>query len=198
MYLFDGVQRIKQSDGFEFLKRHHYLKGGSVGSSQFGYIHNHELVAVVLFGPPATHSTRASILGENLASNVFELQRLAKSDQCPVELSSFVSQAIKEWKKDREHRGRVRPLALVSFADPNQNHHGGIYQAMSWGYYGLTSTRSSQYRGDDGQIIHRRYNGSNRLLNLPKEPTSYKHRYIKTFNKRVKPLFKTQPYPKPL
>jgi hypothetical protein len=44
-------------------------------------------------------------------------------------LSYFVSQCLKQLPK---------PLCVVSFADPNNGHHGYIYQATNWLYAGLS------------------------------------------------------------
>jgi hypothetical protein len=44
---------------------------------------------------------------------------------------------------------------LVSFADPDEGHHGGIYQAMGWTYAGQ-SAPSIEYIGPRGQRIHAR------------------------------------------
>jgi hypothetical protein len=49
---------------------------------------------------------------------------------------------------------------IVSYADPAQGHHGGIYQAAGWRYVG----RSTEVRGFelDGRLLHRRrYEGDN-------------------------------------
>lgn len=44
---------------------------------------------------------------------------------------------------------------IVSFADPAQQHHGGIYQGGNWVYAGQ-SARSTEYLGPDGKIWHNR------------------------------------------
>jgi hypothetical protein len=44
---------------------------------------------------------------------------------------------------------------IVSFADPNEGHHGGIYQAGNWIYTG-TSPASSKFRDASGRLWHSR------------------------------------------
>lgn len=44
---------------------------------------------------------------------------------------------------------------LVSFADPSQGHHGGIYQGGNWVYAGQ-SAASNQYRDKSGKLWHER------------------------------------------
>ena len=45
--------------------------------------------------------------------------------------------------------------AVVSFADPSQRHHGGIYQASNWIYTGLSSS-TIEHRLSDGRWVHAR------------------------------------------
>lgn len=44
---------------------------------------------------------------------------------------------------------------IVSFADPAQGHHGGIYQGGGWVYSGESSP-APMYRGPDGKLWHSR------------------------------------------
>jgi hypothetical protein len=44
---------------------------------------------------------------------------------------------------------------LVSFADPNHGHHGGIYQAAGWVYVGQTEPGTA-YLAPDGKVWHHR------------------------------------------
>lgn len=92
---------------------------------------------------------------------------------------------------------------LVSFADPAQGHHGGIYQATNWIYAG-TSGDSEQYLYK-GKWTHPktfRSRWANRyhvdLATLPKRNVPGKHRYLMPLDddmrKQVEPLRK--PYPK--
>jgi len=44
---------------------------------------------------------------------------------------------------------------IVSFADANEGHHGGIYQAAGWLYSGQSNS-TPKYRTPHGDIIHQR------------------------------------------
>lgn len=69
--------------------------------------------------------------GGRYSDRVFELNRLCVSEGLPKNaLSWFVGQTFKMLPS---------PLALVSFADSGQNHHGYIYQATNWIYTGLST-----------------------------------------------------------
>ena len=195
--IFDGVYKISRVEAREFMRDHHYLGGVSNGCSPWGYYESGLLVAVAAFGVPATHTTRASILGAQYAGNVFELQRLATNGAASITLSKFVSQALRAWTRHRRRKKYTAPYAVVSFADSGEGHHGGIYQAMSWGYYGITKGGDRQFRGHDGRVVYARINGVNHRPDLPQEKTTPKHRYIKHINKRAPIMFKPKPYPKP-
>lgn len=99
---------------------------------------------------------------------------------------------------------------LVSFADPSQGHHGGIYQACGWVYVGDTP-QSSMYRDKSGKLWHERMIsptgkkkvfGKYRSVLKPSdcERINYpgKHRYLMPLDdemrQRIEPLRK--PYPK--
>lgn len=62
---------------------------------------------------------------------VLELTRLVRVPGLTAPLSGLVAEA-QAWVR----RKRLGDL-LVSYADPLQEHHGGIYQACSWAYGGL-------------------------------------------------------------
>lgn len=99
---------------------------------------------------------------------------------------------------------------IVSFADPNHAHHGGIYQGGNWIYTG-TTPRSVEYIANDGKRWHTRqvsvkgYNkqyGEYRRVPKPEDLCKIdllgKHRYLMPLDdsmcQQVKSL--AQPYPK--
>lgn len=101
---------------------------------------------------------------------------------------------------------------IVSYADPMQNHHGGIYQASNWIYTGTTSPDRA-YLDSNGKRYHSRViaeHGSGyrkqfgvmrkcmSSKGMKKIITAGKHRYLMPLDdeirKRIEPLRK--PYPK--
>lgn len=78
-----------------------------------------------------------------------ELIRVALTDHISS-VSKIVSIAIRFLKK------KCPGLRLiVSFADPSQGHHGGIYQAGNWVYAGMTSA-DRFYKDKNGREYHAR------------------------------------------
>jgi len=99
---------------------------------------------------------------------------------------------------------------IVSFADPSQGHHGGVYQAGNWIYSGDTP-KSNEYIGPDGKRWHSRMvkkqgwttvQGVRRKTLTPdqcvlvKKPG--KHRYLMPLDKAMKDQIQSlsKPYPK--
>jgi hypothetical protein len=78
-----------------------------------------------------------------------ELVRVALRDH-KTTVSRIVSIAMK-FLKQRSLGMRL----IVSFADPSEGHHGGIYQAGNWIYAGETNP-TSEYIGPDGKVWHER------------------------------------------
>jgi hypothetical protein len=78
-----------------------------------------------------------------------ELIRIAlRQHQSPV--SKIIAVSLKFLKK------KCPGLRLVvSFADPNQGHHGGVYQASNWIYSGKTQP-DRFYRDTKGNVYHAR------------------------------------------
>ncbi len=95
---------------------------------------------------------------------------------------------------------RVNPglRLVVSFADPEHGHAGGIYQAGNWIYTGRTDPQSKRIY--HGRIMHQRSAGSilGTTAGLVKTKATWKHRYLypldDAMRAQIEPLRK--PYPK--
>lgn len=160
-------------------------------------------------------------MGEPVAAAVFgsatrrwtdyawELKRLVRTPSMGVPLTGLISQAL------RAIKGRPKfPGLVVSYADIQHGHHGGIYQAASWNYHGARA-RSDEGMLIDGVFVPKR-TVSTRFgtfsLRAVRElaggvPVSLKHDegkhlYWKALNKRGVAAAKAiglecKPYPKP-
>jgi hypothetical protein len=93
---------------------------------------------------------------------------------------------------------------VVSFADPEAGHHGGIYQAGNWIYSGKSAS-NYEWRLNGKRLNKRAYTGhnfGNPKLAIPtgaeRVPLLGKHRYLMPLDaemrERILPLAK--PYPK--
>jgi len=127
-----------------------------------------------------------------------ELVRVALTKhQAPV--SKIMARALKMLKQQSPGLRLV-----VSFADPAQGHHGGIYQACNWVYTGTTAPSFEFVL--DGKSLHKRsFTGDcfgKGKVALPKGAnkvkTPGKHRYIFALDKDMQESIAklSRPYPK--
>lgn len=92
--------------------------------------------------------------------------------------------------------------AVVAFADPVHDHHGGIYQAASWMYTGKSIGKQQGYRMPDGSVVARRSfhdaQGSY-VPDLPPVLGEGKYRYVRCLTRHARHHFRLQSlsYPKP-
>jgi hypothetical protein len=133
-----------------------------------------------------------------------ELTRVAlNAHQTPV--SKIITIALRFLKQQSPGMRLV-----ISFADPAQGHHGGIYQATNWLYTGQTAP-AKQYVRSDGKILHARQvspsgvkkqYGRYRVVPQPDQcrivEVPGKHRYLMPLDKETRMRLQNlhQPYPK--
>ena len=135
-----------------------------------------------------------------------ELVRVAlDSHHAPV--TQMVAIAVRLLRK---HCPRLS--LLVSFADPGEGHHGGIYQAGNWVYTGQTATTRFYRHIPTGKVVHERYvdprgwrgtlGGRKARAFLPGEcevvKESRKHRYLLPLTNTMRTWAEQyrKPYPK--
>ena len=180
-------------------KHWHYSRSVPSGKLlKFGVYENDRFIGVVLFSRGANKNIVNPFKIKQTEG--CELTRVAL-DRHSSQVSKIVSIAIKLFKK------KFADMKLIiSYADPNQGHLGGIYQAGNWVYTGLGNNCKVYLL--NGKEIHSKtiYSkfGTNKLSLLKKIDnfsimrTGGKHRYLmpltKEMRERVLPLAK--PYPK--
>lgn len=117
---------IQPIDAFyckEWLLKKHYAKRLCPISYAFGLFENQLMLGVAAFGGSANRNNNK--IG---GFDVIELNRLVVKDGLEKNtLSFFLSKCLNKLPK---------PLIVLSYADPNNGHHGYIYQATNWIYYG--------------------------------------------------------------
>lgn len=132
------------------VERWHYTEAlAAVVLASFACFEHGRFVGVVVFGPGACPH-----LGKRFGcanKETCELVRVAFGDhQQPI--SRFVAAALTQLK-----RLAPRIRLVISFADTEQGHHGGIYQAGNWLYLGPAATA---YYRVNGRRWHGRSLGS--------------------------------------
>jgi hypothetical protein len=147
-------------------------------------------IGVVLFCRGANNNI-GSQYGLN-QTEICELVRIALTKhKTPVtKIVAFALQFLK-----RQSPG-IR--LIVSYADPMQGHHGGIYQGGNWLYVGRSQAQSEVIV--DGKIMHKRTANSlfGTIKGLQKSPILWKHKYLYPFDESLKKKLQAlkKPYPK--
>jgi len=184
-------------------KNWHYSGVIPVGKLvKVGVWENNEFIGCVLFGRGANNNMLKPF---NLNQDQgCELVRIAlRKHKTPV--SKIMMIAIKFLKKSN-------PLLklVVSYADQDQNHHGGIYQATNWIYSGLLNSGTMGAFIINGKKVHPKSVHSKGVKqtisevkkHLDKNATVFitkgKHRYLMPLDKETKKRIQSlsKPYPK--
>lgn len=155
---------------------------------KIGVWEHRKFIGVVLFGRGAS-----PFLGKKFQlspDQCVELVRISlKQHSCPV--SRIVKLALKMLKKTNPNLRLV-----VSFADPDKGHHGGVYQAGNWIFSGDSGKTTELFLR--GRWVHMRGGWYQKNENTPQRTMPGKHRYLMPLDldmrKQIEPLSK--PYPK--
>jgi hypothetical protein len=169
----------------------HYSKCLPVGKLvKVGAWEDGKFIGVVLFGRGANNNM-LSPFGLSQDEGC-ELVRIALTKhKSPV--SRIAAQAMR-FLKTQSNGLRL----IVSYADPEQGHHGGIYQAGNWVYVGISGKAIKVFY--NGKWSHKKTvdDAGINQSNLLKKTVPGKHRYLmpldEDMRQRIMPLSK--PYPK--
>lgn len=193
------VGRITHQLADDFLKRHHYLAqqgNGFLSKVQYGLFRKDgRFVGVVVFaGVSVIETLMGAFEGfERFSdqSGFWELTRLAMDDNTKEKnlTSWFVSRCIKRLRQEECVK------AIISYAD-SKYHHGYIYQATNFKYYGLAPQKSDFFEQLSGGGTRQVWRGSVKGLQGEWKPRSRKHRYMLVYDNSLKIKWKEEPYPK--
>lgn len=154
------------------------------------------------------------IFSRGASTNLLKPYRLEQDEGCEltrVALSSHqtsVSRIIKIALKFLKNHNQKLKL-VISFADPQYNHHGGIYQAGNWIFSGITSSSFEYWhkgkRLHSRQVSEKGFNIQQGIIRKTVKPseckkikTAGKYRYLMPLDKdmRRQILHLSKPYPK--
>lgn len=193
------VQSISYSSADDFLQKNHYLsqKGnGFLGKIEHGLFDKQlHLVGVIVWGGIAAFQTLIGAFeGYERYSDqggIWELNRLAMDDERKEKnlTSWFVAQSIKKLRRENDVK------AIISYADSTY-HHGYIYQATNFKYYGLAPLKNDFYEILEDGTRRQVWRGSVKGMNGEWVQRSRKHRYMLVFDKNLKVKWEEEPYPK--
>lgn len=150
-------------------------------------------IGVVIFGVGAT-SSLVQKYGLKMEQGC-ELVRVALNRH-KTEVTRIVAIAIKFLKKSNPGL-----RLIVSFADPEQGHNGGIYQGGNWVYSGKSQSSDEYiYKGKrwQGRSFRNKYKGMEKHKDVKIVKGSSKHRYLMPLDDEMKLKIEKLrlPYPK--
>ncbi len=167
----------------------HYSGAMPVGKLvKIGAWEKGKFIGVVLFGRGANNNmSKPYRLRQDQAC---ELVRVALRDH-KASVSRIVRIALSFLKRQSPSL-----QLIVSYADPDQGHYGGIYQAGGWLYRGITHP-SDKFWHNDRWVHAKTIHGIDRSR-LKKKTVQGKHIYLMPFTKAMKKQIESmsKPYPK--
>ena len=169
---------IPLQTGQEFIKEHHYAKGGS---NTAVYMHglfrleDETLMGVAWWLPPTR--VAAESVNKEQWQKVLSLTRMAVHPEAPRYSCSFLlSRSIKLIKKDN------RFVSLVTYADFKHGHDGLVYKASNWKYVGETGPYPSWEDSEGRQVAPKatknRTKAEMEALGYVKVGSFKKHKYV--------------------
>jgi hypothetical protein len=159
--ILEGADRVRAQ---ETICENHYTR--SVPSGKSFYVRYGS--AIVVYSIPANKNISRWLLGEDNA--VWELSRLWAPDGHERNLlSRAISESLSVFRS-----AFPSVQGIVSYADPNAGHTGGVYRAASWVALGQCEENRA-YRDAQGVIVSRRafHSGSRSLRKAEIEALGY-------------------------
>lgn len=162
----------------------HYAHSVSSGKSHFFSFDS----AIVVYSIPPNKNIARYLFGREAV--VWELSRLYAPDGHEKNLLTMaIAQSVRKLRT-------IEPSieAIVSYADPNVGHLGGVYRAASWLYTGQVQ-ESRYYMDATGQVVSRRrfHSGGKSMIKAEILALGYqevkrpgRHRYVKPLTKKAK------------
>lgn len=192
------IEEISTSLTDDFLKRHHYLSqqgNGFLSKVRYGlFREDKKFVGVITFSGISVIETLIGAFDgfdkQSQQDGFWELSRLSMDDDTKERnlTSWFVSHSIQRLRKTYQVR------AIISYAD-SRYHHGYIYQATNFKYYGMTAPKADFYENIAG-IERQVWRGKVSGLKGEWKERPRKHRYMIVYDKSLKVRWTEEPFPK--
>lgn len=183
------------------VEKWHYSRTMPVGKlAKLGAWEDSRFIGAIMFGLGGGGACNGKAYGLARNFEMAELQRIALTSH-HTEVSRIIAIACRMLKKQS-----AGLRLLISYADPTQDHHGGVYQAAGWFYTGR-SADDWKAVWPNGKEAHSRIARAHVQFGVKKTvdisgakrvPILGKHRYLMPLDaemrERIAPLAK--PYPK--
>ena len=157
---------------------------------RLGVWESHQFIGAIVFGSGANRNIGKPYKLEQ--HQVCELVRVAlRSHANPV--SKILAIALR-----LIHKQFAGLRVIISYADPEQNHHGGIYQACNWAYLG--KSKAQQAVIVRGTVMHKRSASAlfGTIKGLKRTDATWKHTYAYALDGAARQMIAqyVKPYPK--
>lgn len=163
-------------------KNWHYSKSMPSGKrAMVGVWEDGRFIGVIIFSSGANNNIWKPF--DLSMQEVCELTRVALTKH-KSEVTRIVSIAMKMFKKQSQNI-----KLIVSYADPEQGHSGGIYKGGNWDYLGKTVSQKECML--NGKTVHRKtiHTKYRSIVGLPKSKSTWKHKFVYWFDKSAREVF---------
>lgn len=197
------ILKLPNSVAKPVIVANHYSKSyPNAMKNNFGLFFENKLVGLICYGKPHSHTLRAGIAGKTYSNKILELSRLWIANGEPKNTASWLISHTLKLLRNCD--------IVVSFADPDHDHVGIVYQAANWLYTGLGTTVTALVpKGHEGHHLKAIYGLNKADLiekygadNLERRTINGKHRYLYIINKKQEEIILKRlkypiiPYPK--
>ena len=139
----------------DFVEKWHYSKSVNgikieqcfklLSNDMIGMFRNANIIGAIIFGELAMGGVKEKYIKEG--ETITELRRLCCIDDTPKNTESFFISKCLKWLKKNTIFDYV-----ISYADENHGHQGGIYKATNFDYLGITAP--SRMIDWNGKLYH--------------------------------------------
>lgn len=222
------IRQINKSIAKDMIVTHHYTHAWSMCryalgvyyKDESGFFDDEKLIGCIIYGFPVARLAVKSLIDGLGNDQCLELTRLFIHDGYGSNIESYAMGQSFKWLK--QHAPNIK--MLLSYADPEQRHLGGIYQATNWLYQdcrdiqlmdSFSVSLQQPHKWIHSRTVFSKWGsvnldhlktelGKNGYTEFWRKLEMPKHRYIqilgqnKSENRRLKKQLKhkTSPYPK--
>lgn len=142
------IREASASEAVSFVVKYHYTGTSSPGVLRYAWEEDGELLGISIYNN-GTHAMCAGVFGKEYANRVLHHHRLAVAPHAP----KFTAGKLIGASLRRIHKDRPDVMAVVTYADRCQDHHGVVYQATNALYTGMRAKGNLKFITEDGNIV---------------------------------------------
>lgn len=142
------IRDAEAGEAVSFVVEHHYSGTATAGTVRHALVEDGRLVGVSIYNT-GTFAMTAGVFGKEYAGRVFHHHRLAVDPDAP----KFTAGRLVAASLRKLHQDRPDLLAVVTYADRCQGHHGTIYQATNAIYTGTRAKGNLKFLTPDGRLM---------------------------------------------